>query len=59
MFVIQIQVYDYFAGTKIRDIEISDPDEAKVRYDSEKKKDFDYGDHYRQTRMFEIKDEGV
>lgn len=52
MFIIEIHEYDCLTGNVIRQINFDDEREARRRYEKEKKKDFDYGDHYRTTKMF-------
>lgn len=56
MFVIEITEYDYFIGTRGSRMTFKDRDEAEAKYQKEKSKDFDYGDHYRTTRMHETKE---
>ena len=52
MFIIEIHEYDCLTGNVIRQINFDDEREARRQYEKEKKKDFDYGDHYRTTTMF-------
>ena len=52
MFIIEIHEYDCLTGNVTRQIHFDDEKEARRRYEKEKKKDFDYGDHYRTTKMF-------
>lgn len=59
MFTIEIYEYDRLTGNTIRQIRFDDEKEARRRYEKEKKKDFDYGDHYRTTTMFTSKKVGV
>lgn len=55
MFIIEINEYDCLTGNSTRQIRFDDEEEARRRYEKEKKNDFDYGDHYRTTTMFTSK----
>lgn len=49
MYTIEIQEYDILTGTMVKQKQFDTVDEARVEYAKERKKDFDYGDHYRKT----------
>ena len=55
MWVVEIHTYDYFTGNKTEQHKFYCREDAENRYVKEKSHDFDYGDHYRETRMFEAK----
>lgn len=54
MWVVDIHTYDYFTGNKTEQYKYDSEEEAVKRFIREKPKDFDYGNHYRTTKMFEI-----
>lgn len=53
MFVVDIHEYDYFTGNKNEQRVFDDRQSAMEVYSKERSKDFDYGDHYRKTTIFE------
>lgn len=55
MWVVDIHTYDYFTGNKTEQYKYDCEEEAEKRYVKEKSRDFDYGDHYRTTKMFEVR----
>lgn len=55
MWVIEIHEYDYFTGNKTKQYAYHCKEDAENRLVREELKDFDYGDHYRTTKMFEVK----
>ena len=56
MWVVDVHEYDYFTGNKTEQFKYDSEEEAEKRYVKEKSRDFDYGDHYRETKMFEIRE---
>ena len=50
MYTIEIQEYDILTGTTVEQKKFDTVDEAREAYTKERKKDFDYGDHYRKTK---------
>lgn len=55
MWVVNIHEYDYFTGNKTEQHKFESKEEAEKKYDKEKSHDFDYGDHYRETSIFETR----
>jgi hypothetical protein len=53
MFIVDIHEYDYFTGNQNKQKIFEDKETAMNVYSQEKSKDFDYGDHYRKTTIFE------
>lgn len=54
MWVVEIHEYDYFTGNKTEQHKFICKEEAEKKYVEAKSHDFDYGDHYRTTKMFQI-----
>lgn len=56
MWIVDIHTYDYFTGNKTEQYKFDCKEEAEKKYVEKKSHDFDYGDHYRETKMFEVEE---
>ena len=53
MFIVEIHEYDCLTGNTYKQEEYHDRDTAEAVYETQRIYDFDYGNHYRKTRLFE------
>lgn len=52
MWIVNVHEYDYFTGNNIKQHRFENRKDAEEKYEQERTKDFDYGDHYRKTTIF-------
>lgn len=53
MYIVEVHEYDVLTGNDYVDYEYEDRDTAEAAFEAQRTKDFDYGDHYRETKLFE------
>ena len=53
MWIVEVHECDQLTGNDYNQVRFNDYDSAEDYFEAERTKDFDYGNHYRTTRLFE------
>lgn len=56
MWIVEIHEYDQLTGNNYEQVRFRDYDSAEDYFEAERTYDFDYGNHYRKTRLFESRE---
>jgi hypothetical protein len=54
MYIVETHEYDQLTGNNYEQVKFHDYDSAEDYFEAQRSKDFDYGNHYRKTTMFEV-----